>query len=154
MIYSSPLFMHSYMMQKPMPNWHHDISVGSVCIIMSIWRLVTKLHADEITEGINAVYIDRLAVLNIWGCWIDRQIWFRTLFRYTRQYPKINLRMFKWLRPDLHGVVVTMHEGANRNPEASGLDVLFAQAPVHCHNNPLQISFVNDYDMTLLFSSR
>ena len=32
MIYSSPLFMHSYMMQKSMPSWYLDISVGSVFI--------------------------------------------------------------------------------------------------------------------------
>ena len=62
--------------------------------------------------------------------------------------------IFKGVRPVLEGLVVTMHEDAcetgSQIPRA--LDVLFAQARVHCDNKPRQIVLNHDYNMTFSIS--
>ena len=65
---------------------------------------------------------------------------------------------FKGLSPVLEGFVVTMHSGLceqyvqSLSLTASGFDLLFAQARVHCGNKPRQFGLNHDYDMTFLIS--
>ena len=59
---------------------------------------------------------------------------------------------FQGIRPFLEGFVVTLHEGACET--GSRLNVLFAQARVHCDNKPRQIGLNSDYNMTILISTR
>ena len=63
--------------------------------------------------------------------------------------------MFKVLRPVLEGFDFTMHVGAceTGSQTASGFDVLFAQAQVHCDNKPRHISLDPNYNMTCFISA-
>ena len=60
---------------------------------------------------------------------------------------------FKGLRSVLEWFVVTMHSGLyeqyvqSLSLTASGLDLLFAQAQVHCSNKHRQFGLNHDYDM-------
>ena len=61
---------------------------------------------------------------------------------------------FNELRPVMEEFIVTMHEGAckqedqSRSRYADGLEVLFAQARVHCDKKPQKIGLHHDYNMT------
>ena len=72
---------------------------------------------------------------------------------------QVSCVLIKGLRLFLKEFVVTMHEGTCEQVQSighnvEGLDVLIAQAQVHCDNKTQQIGPNQDYNMTFSISSR
>ena len=60
--------------------------------------------------------------------------------------------VFKRLRLILQGFVVTTHSSLCEHEQASGLNVLFPQALVHCDNKSRRIGLNHDYNIAFLIS--